>query len=81
MGIERGAFLVLLRHPRLVVEAIRAWVAMSRLGHLHPSTSYLQWRSFTAYGDRMATAGAQDLVYYLSWRREMRGIRKWERVV
>ncbi|MFZ0014559.1 MAG: hypothetical protein WAL25_10650 [Acidimicrobiia bacterium] len=80
MGFERGAFLALTRHPRLLVEAMRTWFAMSRRGGIGPARAYLQWRSSTAYGDHSATTSAQDLVYYLSWRREMRGIRKWERV-
>lgn len=80
MGFERGAILALVRRPALLVEAVRAWFAMRRKGGLLPASSYLEWRHYTAYGDRMATASAQDLVYYLTWRREMRTISKWERV-
>jgi len=79
LGFERGAVLSLLRHPGLLVEAIRAWFATSRKGGLRPSRDYLRWRAFTAYGDHLATASAQDLLDYLSWRREMRVIRKWGR--
>lgn len=79
MGFERGVFLSLLRHPGLLIEAMRAWLAMSRSGGLRPSRSYLGWRAFTAYGDHLATASAQDLLDYLSWRREMRVIQKWVR--
>ncbi len=78
MGFERGAFLRLLAHPGLLIEAVRVWFATSPPGRLGPSTSYLRWRAFTAYGDHLATASAQDLLDYLSWRREMRVIRKWE---
>ncbi|HZD24047.1 MAG TPA: hypothetical protein VE569_11700 [Acidimicrobiia bacterium] len=79
MGFERGAFLGLWRRPDLLVEALRAWLAMLRRGGLSPSPDYLQWRTFTAYGDHFATASAHDLVNYLAWRRGMRSIRKWER--
>jgi hypothetical protein len=79
MGFERGAIRALARHPTLLLEAIRVWFATRRRKTLWPASSYLEWRRYTAYGDRMATASAQDLVYYLEWRREMRAIRKWER--
>lgn len=78
MGFERGAFLRLLRHPGLLIEAVRVWFAMSSRGRLGPSAAYLRWRAFTAYGEHLATTSAQDLLDYLSWRREMRVIRKWE---
>ena len=80
MGFERGAFKAVLGHPGLWVEAVRAWFAMGRRRGIGPSRVYLQWRAYTAYGDRMTTPGAHDLLYYLQWRREMRTIRKWERV-
>lgn len=80
MGFERGAILALFRRPILLIEAIRAWFGMRRSGSLRPAAAYLEWRSFTAYGDRMTTTSAQDLVYYLQWRRNMRTIGKWERV-
>ncbi|HEX6222468.1 MAG TPA: hypothetical protein VF115_15360 [Acidimicrobiia bacterium] len=80
MGFERGAFLSLLRRPGLLIEAVRVWFATSRRGGLGSSRAYLRWRTFTAYGDQLATVSAQDLLDYLSWRREMRVIRKWERV-
>lgn len=79
MGFERGAIVALARRPSLIVEAMRAWFAMRRRGSLRPSSAYLQWRAFTAYSDRLATASADDLVYYLSWRRETRIMRKWGR--
>jgi len=78
LGFERGAVLGLLRHPGLLFEAIRVWFAMSRIGGFGPSRNYLRWRAFTAYGDHLATVSAQDLLDYLSWRREMRAIRRWE---
>lgn len=80
MGLERGTIRALARRPILLVEAVRAWFAMRKRGGLFPSSAYLAWRRYTAYGDRMATASAHDLVYYLEWRREMRAMSKWERV-
>ena len=84
MGFERGVVAALaaaiVRHPALLFEMVRVRLAMRKRGHLGVSDHYLQWRSYTAYGDRMATASAHDLVYYLQWRREMRSIRKRERV-
>lgn len=80
MSFERGAILLLLRRPSLLVEAVRAAFAMRGRGSLRPSPEYLQWRSYTAYGDHLTTASAHDLLSYLQWRREMRTIRKWERV-
>jgi hypothetical protein len=80
MGFERGVFRAVLRHPGLWLEAVRAWFAVRRIGGISPATPYLRWRSFTAYGEHMTTTSAHDLLYYLEWRREMRTIRKWERV-
>jgi hypothetical protein len=79
LGFERGAFLVLLKHPVLLLEAVRTWLAVRRTGGLGIAQHYLAWRRFTAYGDYVTTMGAHDLLYYLSWRREMRTIRKWVR--
>lgn len=79
MGFERGAILALLHHPVLMVEAVRTWFALRRLGGIGVAGPYLAWRRLTAYGDRFATVRAQDVVNYLVWRREMRSIRKWER--
>ena len=76
MGFERGAMTTLLRHPSLLVEAVRTWFALSRRRGIGPDPVYLQWRATTAYGDRGATASEHDLLYYLSWRRQMRAIRK-----
>lgn len=80
MGFESGAILALFRRPALLVEAIRAWFALRRNGGVVPAGAYLEWRRSTAYGDPATTASAQDLVYFLEWRREMRSMRKWERV-
>lgn len=79
MGFERGVFLALLRHPLLLVEAARAAFAMRRNEGFGLAGSYMAWRRTTAYGDRLTTIGAQDVLNYLVWRREMRSIRKWER--
>lgn len=81
MGFERGALLALFRNPALVVEAVRTWFAMRRSGGIGVAGPYLTWRRLTAYGDHLTTFGAQDVVEYLTWRREMRTIRKWERGV
>ena len=78
MGFERGAILAILRHPFLAVEAVRTWFAMRRSGGIGPAGPYLSWRRLTTYGDYRTTFGAQDVVNYLRWRREMRVIRKWE---
>lgn len=80
MRFETGTIAQIIRRPRLAVEAVRAWFAMSRRRGITPSRPYMQWRAFTAYGDPSTTASAHDLVKYLEWRREMRTIRKWERV-
>lgn len=79
MGFERGAILALLRQPVLVVEAVRTWFALRRPGGIGVAGPYLAWRRMTAYGDRLTTVCAEDVVNYLEWRREMRTIRKWER--
>lgn len=80
MGFERGAMMTLLRHPSLLLEAVRTWLALSRRGRFGPDPVYLQWRAFTAYGDHDATASVHDLLYFLSWRRQMRRVRKWGQV-
>lgn len=80
MGFERGAILALLRHPVLLVEAVRSWAGMRRNGGLGLAGSYLSWRRATAYGDSSTTMSAPDVVNYLAWRREVRTIRKWERM-
>ncbi len=79
MGFERGTIVALIRRPRLMVEAMRAWFAMSSRRGLGPSRVYMGWRAMTAYGDYSTTPSAHDLVKYLEWRREMRAIRKWGR--
>lgn len=81
MGFQRGAILALLRHPLLLLEAVRTSLAMRRQGGFGLAGSYLTWRHMTAYGDISTTASAQDVLAYMSWRREMRAIRKWEREV
>lgn len=79
MGFERGAIRGLLRRPLLLMEAMRSWLAMRRRGGLGLASPYLSWRTLTAYGDQTTTIGAQDLLRYLAWRREMRLIRRWVR--
>lgn len=79
MGFDRGAIITLIRRPNLLWEAVRSWFAMRRRGRIGMSGPYLAWRRATAYGDPLTTMSAQDVAEYLSWRREIRAIRKWER--
>lgn len=60
------------RRPLLLAEAVRTFFATRRLGGFGPSTAYLEWRSYTAYGDHKAGFEPTDLVHYLSWRRRLR---------
>ena len=76
MKLERGAILALVRRPGLWLEAARAYSSSRSLG----TSAYLRWRHATAYGDYLTTMSAHDLLDYLVWRREMRALRKWERV-
>ena len=79
MGFQRGVILAILRYPILLLEAVRTWFALRRSGGIGIAVPYLSWRRLTAYGDQTTTMSAQDVVNYLSWRREMRTIRKWGR--
>lgn len=79
MGFTRGVVLALFRRPVLLLEAVRAWFAMRRSGGIGLAGSYVAWRRVTAYGDQSTTFSAQDVLNYLTWRREIRTIRKWER--
>ncbi len=80
MSFRGGVIWELLRHPVLCWEAIRTWLATKGRGGPGSGQAYLQWRIVTAYGDASATARAHDVVEYLSWRREMRSVRKWGRM-
>jgi hypothetical protein len=80
LGFARGSILAIVRRPTLIPEAVRAWLGWRRRGGIGMAQPYLRWRRHTAYGDPRTTMSAHDLVYYLAWRREMRSIRKWERV-
>jgi hypothetical protein len=75
MGFERGAITALFRRPLLLLEALRTWLAMRRVGGMGLSMAYLGWRALTAYGYYSTTLSAQDLLEYLYWRRGMRAIR------
>lgn len=79
MGFNRGAILAILRHPFLLPEAVRSWLALRRNGGFWPAGAYLSWRRATAYGDQTTPMSGHDVVSYLSWRREMRSIRRWKR--
>jgi len=69
---------MLLRHPEVWPEALRAAVAMAPRGWWRrppfvpiPDPELVRWRVVTAYGrDRPIAAG--DLVAYLRWRRRQR---------
>lgn len=80
MGFERGAITALIRRPPLLLEALRTWLAMRRVGGIGMAGPYLAWRSLTAYGDISATISAQDVLHYLHWRKGMRSVRngEWE---
>lgn len=60
--------------PVLLWEALRAGVAMRRRHGVLPSSDYLAWRMYTAYGTGTAEPKSEDLASYLSWRRKMRAI-------
>jgi len=60
--------------PVLLWEALRAGVAMRRRHGLLPSSDYMVWRMYTAYGTGMAEPRPEDLASYLTWRRKMRAI-------
>ena len=69
----------LIRHPHLLVEAVRAFVAFTpRDWWRHapylpvPRRIYLQWRIQTAYGATDADIQSADLIDYLKWRRNQR---------
>jgi hypothetical protein len=70
-----------LRHivkvPSIWLEAVRAGWAIRRRRRLGLSSPYMQWRSYTAYGNHNDVAGAEDLVHYLQWRRQMRRLARW----
>jgi hypothetical protein len=78
--LDRATIAALLSHPVLCWEAMRAWAGMRRSGGLGLSRAYMQWRILTAYGDSLTATRGEDLVKYLAWRRELRAVRKWERV-
>lgn len=69
-----GHVAALLRHPVLLVEAIRAAFAMRARGTARPGADYLRWRATTAYGEVRAMP-SEDLLDFLRWRRGMRALR------
>lgn len=62
----------LFRRPFLLIEAVRVYFAMRRRGRFTPSSAYLSWRSYTAYGDLDAQFETDDLITFLGWRRRLR---------
>ncbi|MGA7228592.1 MAG: hypothetical protein WBZ40_13075 [Acidimicrobiia bacterium] len=67
-----GFLLTSIRRPVLFWEAIRAFFAMRSHRGLFPSSSYVDWRVHTAYGDGMSGIRQDDLIEFLAWRRRMR---------
>lgn len=67
MGVAR-------RRPGLILEGIRTFLANRRRGRILPSSSYLGWRSQTAYGS-VVPVPVDDLIEFLAWRKSMRRLR------
>lgn len=70
---------VILRHPSVWPEAVRAYVAFTpsdwwrRRPFLPlPRPAYVRWRLQTAYGSPDATPRPADIVHYLEWRKRQR---------
>ena len=70
LGTHIGA---LLRRPMLLVEAVRALLALRRRGGPGPSPAYLRWRTVTAYGSDAVIPNG-DLAEFLAWRKRMRAL-------
>ena len=77
LGLFKHGF-SLLKRPTVLVEAIRAAWEMRRNGRPTPSKAYVAWRLQTAYGDSNAAATSEDMVHYLTWRRQLRRISQLE---
>lgn len=78
--LSGSVFRALIRRPRLWIEALRTWVAMtptrwwSSSPHLPlPRPRYWRWRMLTAYGSPEAKPRADDVVEFLEWRKRFRG--------
>ena len=70
---------VILRHPTLWPEAVRALVAFTPTGWWRerpflpvPRRAYIGWRLQTAYGSAKAAPDPDDVVQFLEWRRRQR---------
>lgn len=66
---------LVLRRPFLILEAIRLFFATRKRTRLVPSSSYLDWRSHTAFGAVTATP-ADEFLDFVRWRGQMRRLRK-----
>jgi hypothetical protein len=66
--------------PILLWEGLRALFAMRSRRGIYPASPYLVWRVATAYGSNKAAVTTSDMVHYLRWRRQMRGIAQWEQM-
>ena len=69
----------LLRHPVLLIEAVRAAAATAPPGWWRrfpfvpkPEPAYMRWRLQTAYGTSETQVTPRDLLAYLEWRRRTR---------
>ncbi len=75
-----GVFLrVVVRHPRLALEAARLVVAVSPPGWFRkapflprPDPEYRRWRVMTAYGQTDAAMSVEEAKEFLEWRRSLR---------
>ena len=74
-----SVFRELIRHPRLWLEAARAYGAFTPRRWWRqppfvpmPSKSYVRWRLQTAYGSPALPLRPADVIDYLEWRRSQR---------
>ena len=76
-----GAALRALVNPRLALDLLRAAWAFRRRGWMAhapflpvPDRTYLRWRMYTAYGSEDAVPPLDDLIRFVTWRRETMGM-------
>jgi len=80
-ALAGGAALRALVNPRLALDLLRAAWAFRRRGWLVrapflpvPDRTYLRWRMYTAYGSEDAVPPLDDLIRFVTWRRETMGM-------